>query len=248
MKHQTTPIIVKSAAAIFLALSSPGSSIAADFTGTCTVALESGNGEWIARRTIDQNGKLPTGSRDEFRWEPISEIEFEDGMTLRWDMHYRWPAEISDQKKIPENEVTVMLWIFIEPQFPHQDMRKPQRTWFHLYRSAELEEKRGFSYNSMIDTMLWGGNDKRMDSKALFPLDHILSFGAGFDQLVWNIRTEPNAYGGSGLVAKGMLPISEMRNKVSMIPKLRKMLDAKAKRFKDECQMGPLPVAPMTSN
>ena len=75
----------------------------------------------------------------------------------------------------------------------------------------------------------------KVSGKAAIPLDHLLAFGQGYDVLAWDIQSAPDRFGATQILARGMLPISAMRNRKEAILKLRKLLDKKAVRYKKEC-------------
>ncbi|HLM52243.1 MAG TPA: hypothetical protein VK325_01290 [Pseudoxanthomonas sp.] len=148
---------------------------------------------------------------------------------MKWIISYYWPTQAAAQEAIPEDEVTVMLNFWHDARYVDAPLKKPERTWIHLYRSVKPEEEFWSTTTSLTGVMLWDQfNNGNLSTKAVIPLDHLLAFGTGFDMLVWNIRTEPNQFGRTHVLAKDVIPIAAMRGKISEIPKLRRMLDKKA--------------------
>ncbi len=206
---------------------------------SCLIVIESDEGEWVGNRNISElNGEI-SASRDSYDWTPKEKIEFAPGMTLKWDMGYYWPAaDTGVKKEIPENEVMVSLHFGIEAQEGQGDLKSPQRSWLHLYRSADPDGRYSISETSLTSIMFWHQfGTKKLSTKAVVPLDHILSFGTGYDKLVWSVMSAPNEYGGTTSLAKGVLPINAMRGKVQEILKLRKLLDKKAQNYRKECEV-----------
>jgi hypothetical protein len=209
---------------------------------SCLVVEEDAEGEWIASRDLTERNGAVSSSRDSYEWRSKERIQFGPGMTLKWDINYDWPAQATAQataqKTVSEDQVAVSLHFWFDAQVAGRTLKKPERTWIHLYRSANSEAKFSSTDTSLINLMLWQQfNNGNLSSKAVIPLDHVLAFGTGFDALVWNIRTEPNEFGGTQAVAKGLIPIAAMRGKVSNIPKLRRLLDKKAANFRTECDV-----------
>ncbi len=204
----------------------------------CIVAEEDDEGEWIASRGITESNGSVSSTRDSYEWRPKKTIQFGPGMTLKWGFDYIWSAEAKAQKSVPEDEVFVSMRFWFDAQEIGRPLNNPQRTWIHLYRSANPEDKFSFTDTSLTSVMLWQQHKNgNLSTNADVPLDNLLAFGTGFETLVWNIRSEPNEYGGTHALASGVIPIAAMRGKVSKIPKLRRMLDKKAENFRVECHV-----------
>jgi hypothetical protein len=213
---------------------------------SCLVVEEAADGEWIASRELTETNGSVSASGDRYRWRPKQPIQFGAGMTLKWDIAYRWPAGEKAQISVPENDVAVSLHFWYSAKDMDAPVDMPERSWIHLYRSANPDERFTSSTTSLTGIMFWHQfNNGNLSTKAVIPLDHVLAFGTGYDTLVWNIRTEPNPFGGTHALAKGTIPVAAMRDKISDIPKLRRMLDKKAKNFRTECPVPPpAPPAP----
>lgn len=213
---------------------------------SCLVVIESEEGEWVGSRNISElNGEV-SASRDSYDWTPKEKIEFAPGMTLKWDLGYYWPAGAGDKKEIPDKEVMVSLQFWIEVQKSNEDLRKPEQSYLHIYRSTDPDTRFSVDDVSLTTRMFWNQfGAKKLSGKAVVPLDHILSFGSGFDRLVWNVRSAPGPLGGTSSFAKGVLPVAKMQGKTLQFRKLRNLLDKKARNFREECHVPP--VAPMMS-
>lgn len=209
-----------------------------DVWRACIVAQETPEGTWVASRQVsDGNGQIKS-SRDEYEWQPSNTLNFGPGMTLKWDMRYYWQPDIATQRSIPEQEIIVTLNFRFEPQAGNGPPRKPQRTWLHLYRTANVDSDRLATQPSLIDMMLWDQfNNGSVGGKAVISLGDLLAFGTGFDTLVWNIRSAPNEFGATNRLAKGVFPVAALRNKVGKIQELRRLLDRKATKFRTECEL-----------
>ena len=202
----------------------------------CYVAEKDADGEWFASRKLTGTNGVPVPMRDTYEWKPNKDIPFGPGMTLSWTISYYWPTDVAAQKVVPENDVAVILNFWFDAQQAEGPLKNPQRSWIHLYRSANPYRDFSLTSTSLINVMLWhqftNGN---MSTKAIIPLDDLLAFGTGFNTLIWNVRTQPNEFGGTQVIAKGSLPIAAMRDRVSNIPRLRQLLDKKAANFRTEC-------------
>lgn len=214
---------------------------------SCFVVIESEEGEWVGSRNISElNGEV-SASRDSYDWSPKEKIEFAPGMTLKWDLGYFWPAGAGDKKEIPDNEVMVSLHFRIEAQEGNGDLRKPEQSYLHVYRSTDPDTRFSVDDVSLTTRMFWHQfGAKKLSGKAVVPLDHILSFGSGFDRLVWNARSAPGPLGGTSSFAEGVLPVAKMQGKTLQFRKLRNALNKKARNFREECHVPP--TAPMMSN
>jgi hypothetical protein len=203
----------------------------------CIVTLETDEGEWVASRGLTAvDGKVVPG-RDSYDWKPNERTTSGAGMTMRWGLSYDWPTNIGNQARIAEQDVVVLIWFRFEPEPGQEKPRNPQRNLLHLYRSTDPSQERASFHTSMSSIMLWHQfRDGLLQTKAVIPLDHLLAFGQGFDQLVWNIRSEPDSVsGGSARLAAGVLSVAAMRGKIDAIPKLRRALDRKAADYRKQC-------------
>ncbi len=205
---------------------------------SCVVAEEDAGGEWVASRSLTVNNGVATSSTsDTYQWQPKESILFDPGMSLKLVISYHWPAQATAQKTVPEDDVAVIISFWFDAKQIDRPLKNPQRSWIHLYRSSRPEHVFSPTSTSLTNMMLWNQfSNGNLSSKAVIPLDDLLAFGKGFDALVWNIRGQPNEFGGTQVIAKGVIPIAVMRDKVSKIPKLRRMLDKKMANFQDECR------------
>lgn len=196
------------------------------------------DGEWSASRDVGEHGQAVASKRDSYDWRPKEKLVFVPGATFRWELGYYWPADATMQKKVPADQVAVSLMFLAEPQAGQAVASKPERSSIHLYRSTDAGKRQHPSETSLTTIMLWhlhrNGN---LSGTAVLPLDHVLAFADGFDRLVWNVRSAPNETGAMPVLAKGMLPIAAMRDKIAEIPKLRKLLDKKARNFLRDCEV-----------
>ena len=212
-------------------------------TRSCIASIETQDGEWIATRNVTElGGQVVSTSRDTFDWNPSEAISFGKGALLRWSLGYYWPTKYPDNTAILDSDVSISLHFEFKAEDGQGDLKKPDRTWLRLYRSTDLNDRHlGATY--LASEMWWDKfSDKRVSGKTVIPLDHLLSFGQGFDLLAWEIHSAPNRFGATDRRARGTLPIAAMRQKTGMIRKLRKSLDKKAARYKQECDR-PITVA-----
>jgi hypothetical protein len=213
---------------------------------SCLVVIESEEGEWVGSRDVSElNGEV-SASRDSYEWRPKERIEFAPGMTLKWFLSYRSRANADDKKEIPDSEVLVFLNFWMEAQEGDQDLRKPEPGFLHIYRSTDPQTRFSVDDVSLTTRMFWHQfGARKLTGKGVVELDDMLSFGSGFDRLVWNVRSVPRPLGGTYSYAEGVLPVAKMRGKTLQFRKLRKLLDKKEKNFREECHV---PIAvPMTS-
>lgn len=238
---------VSSAIVLSIALSIPAqaNSPAASLDWICSVSKEDAEGEWDASRSIFEVAGTVTRSRDSFSWQPKTHIEFEPGMRLKWAVRYYWPVDLPARAPLREDDVFVSLDYWFDAQKIGRVLEKPERSWIHFYRSTDADRRQTVSDASMTGIMFWHrDNNGNMSTKAVVPVNALLAFGSGYDQIVWNIRSAPNEFGGTRVLAKGILPIAAMRDKISEIQKLRRQLDKKAAKFRTQCDIPR--VAPVT--
>jgi hypothetical protein len=213
----------------------------------CFVSQDQEDGYWTASRNVSVSGGLPIAGSEHHSWEPKASIEFGPVMTLKWIASYYRPRGTPAKSKVSEDDIMIDLFFTIKPQEGGQSTGKPQRSWLHFYRSTSLEKDLLFKAPSLSDIMFWTHwNSGEMSAKATFPLDDLLAFGAGFDALIWNIRSAPNEFGGTRILAKGMFPIATMKNQVPNLTKLSRLLDKKMTKFRQDCN--PLAMAPVVPN
>ena len=204
---------------------------------SCMVDQDAADGRWLASTTVDASKGIAVPSSETYEWTPNEKTSFGTGQTLTWGMSYRWPKDALAQKVVPETDVVVTLTFRFDAKKIGQPLKKPPRAALHLYRSSDPEER--FSSSSISLTgpvdvnMLANGN---VSARVLLPLDSLLAYGTGLDTLVWNMRSaEPNVYRATQVFFKGTLPVAAMRDKVTTIPKLRRLLARKAANFRSEC-------------
>jgi hypothetical protein len=227
-----------------LSLVLPYSSQAQDMGSTrtwfCGVTRQNDEGAWSASRYVTEQGDRAEPSRDTYEWEPKSGLQFGPGQMLAWQLSYYWPSNLSKQSKIPEDDIMVRLKFNFKQPETGPRFRKPERTWLHLYRTTDINDNRIALRTSLIDFMLWDQSlDGSLSTKAVISLGDLLAYGTGFDSLVWHIRSAPNEFGASNSLAKGVFPISSIRNKVASIHSLRRQLDRQAANFKTQCNGDP---------
>ena len=212
-------------------------------TRSCIVSIETQEGEWIATRDLTElDGQVVSRSRDTFDWNPSQAISLGKGALLRWSLGYYWPTKFPDNAPVLNSDVSISLRFEFKAEDGQGDLKKPDRTWLRLYRSTDPNDRHlGATY--LASDMWWDKfSDRRVSGKAVIPLDHLLSFAQGFDLLAWEIHSAPNSFGATDRLARGTLPIVAMRQKTGMIRTLRKLLDKKAARYKQECDT-PITVA-----
>jgi hypothetical protein len=214
---------------------------------SCDVYEETPSGAWSASRDIQEVNGVIEPTRDTYSWEPREKVNFGPGMTLSYHLTYYWPKDVRNQSTIPLNDILVKLRFAFEPQAGQQANREPKRTWLHFYRSSDPARQQSFTAASLVNAMFWSNNWTGPQTvEATLTLDELLPFGTGYDSLVWNIRSSPNEFGGSSVWAKGLFPISALRDKTKDIVRLRRALNQKAARFKTQCPT--IAVAPAVSN
>lgn len=203
----------------------------------CIVEESDKDGRWIASRNVMEATGDPAAMPERYSWTPKEKMHVGPGMTFDWSLDYEHrPERVKDLRAVPESEIVVILHFWFDAQKAGEPLKIPQRSGMHLYRSADPQKDFSFTSTSLTTAMLWTKhNNGNASTRAFMPLDSLLAFGAGMDTLVWNIRTEPNDFGGTFAIAKGILPIEEMRNKAAMIAKLHRSLDRKAAKFRTEC-------------
>ncbi len=233
-----------------LAAATPGNTQNPDYSAlhSCSVYEISLEGTWRASRDIAAGKESATATRDTYRWQPNEAIEFAPGMKLSWDMVYYWPADTGPQRNIPENQIMLdMHFAFVAKNGAIKNgtiFEKPARSWLHFYRSASAGKDRHPMATSLNTMTLWHqyGNEG-LSTRAIISLDNLLAFGTGRDALEWNIRSQPDIFGGTNMMAEGTLPITTMRGKAADILRLRKSLDNKAANFRKYCPI--MPMVPM---
>ena len=216
---------------------------------SCSVYEKGLEGTWRASRDIAAGKGSATATRDTYRWQPNEAIEFAPGMKLSWDMVYDWPADTGPQRNIPENQIMLdMHFSFLAKNGAIKNgtiFEKPARSWLHFYRSASPGRDRHPIATSLSTMTLWHqyGNE-RLSTRAIISLDNLLAFGTGRDALEWNIRSQPDVFGGTNMIAEGSLPIATMRRAPADILMLRKMLNKTAANFRKDCKIVPMvPIA-----
>ncbi|NJS13415.1 MAG: hypothetical protein HC788_01015 [Sphingopyxis sp.] len=249
MKLVSERLKISCAIILSIALSTPAqaNSSTGGFEWICSVSKEDAEGEWDASRSVFEAAGTVTRSRDSFGWQPKTHIEFEPGMRLKWAVRYYWPADLPTKAPLHEDDVFVSLDYWFDAQKIGRALEKPERSWIHFYRSTDADRTQTVSEASMTSIMVWHRhNNGNMSTKAVVPVKALLAFGSGYDQIVWNIRSAPNEFGGTRVLAKGILPIAAMRDKISEIQKLRRQLDKKTAKFRTQCdvpRMAPVTVA-----
>lgn len=210
---------------------------ASDLPFSCMVDQETADGRWLASTVVDARTGNAAPSSETYEWTPNEKTSFGPGQTLTWGLSYRWPKDALAQKVVPETDVVVTLKFLFVAKEIGQPLKKPSHVDIHLYRSSDPERR--FSSSSISLTgpldanLLANGN---VSARALLSLDDLLAYGTGLDTLVWNIRAPgPNPYVGTDVFFKGTVPVGAMRDKVAMIPKLRRFLARKAANFRNEC-------------
>lgn len=199
--------------------------------------MDTGDGEWIASRNLTEQDNHVEVSRDSFRWEPKAAIEFQPGAMLKWSINYDQPDTKAQFKPPADRDIGVLLYFNFAALKEQGEPRKPENSWLHLFRSTYPEERR-LGATSLATDMWWDKfRDGSISGKASLPLDHLLAFGQGYDALAWDIQSAPDQFRATQKLARGMLPIAAMRNRLDAIPKLRKMLDKKTARYKQECDI-----------
>lgn len=210
---------------------------ASDLPFSCMVDQETADGRWFASTMVDASTGSAASSSEMYEWTPNETTSFGPGQTFTWGLSYRWPKHPPTQKAIPESDVIVSLHFKFDAKEIGQPLQEPSRASIHLYRSSDPERRFSSSWTSLtgpIDAnLLANGN---VSARALLSLDDLLAYGTGLDTLVWNIRAPgPNPYVGTDVFFKGTVPVGAMRDKVTMIPKLRRLLARKAANFRNEC-------------
>ena len=188
---------------------------------------------------VEANGPA-TATRDTYEWQPADVIQFGDGMKLRWEMVYHWPTDIGPQRNIPEKDIMIDMHFAFEAK-NGAIFKKPERSWLNFYRSADAGKERHLLATSLSTMTLWHQyGTQRLSTRAILSLDDLLAFGTGHDSLRWEIRSPPDVFGRTNMIAKGHLPIAPLRGKSAEILKLRTLLDKKAANFRKQCQIVPL--------
>jgi hypothetical protein len=214
---------------------------------SCDIYEESASGAWSASRNVQEVNGAVVPSRDTYVWVPKAKIDFGPGMTLSYDLTYHWPKDVRNQSAIALTDMMVKLRFAFEPQAGQQATREPKRSWLHFYRSSDPTRQQSFTAASLVNAMFWSNNwSGPQTAEATLTLDELLPFGTGYDSLVWNIRSSPDETGGSSVWAKGLFPISTLRDKAKDIMRLRRALNQKSARFKTQCSDSP-PVAVVSS-
>ena len=209
-------------------------------TYSCSAYIVNAEGTWRASRSMVEANGPATASRDTYEWQPTDVIEFADGMKLRWEIVYYWPTNIGPQRNIPEKDILVDMHFAFEAK-NGAAFKKPERSWLHFYRSADTERKRHPLASSLSTMTLWHQfGAQRLSTRAILSLDDLLAFGTGYNSLTWEIRSSPDVYGATNMIAKGNLPIATWRGKAAEILKLRTLLDKKAANYRKQCQLAPL--------
>ena len=210
---------------------------ASDLPFSCMVDQETADGRWFASTMVDASKGSAAPSNEMYEWTPNETASFGPGQTFTWGLSYRWPKDALAQKAVPETDVVVSLKFRFDAKEIGQPLKKPSHVDIHLYRSSDPERR--FSSSSISLTgpldadLLANGN---VSARALLSLDDLLAYGTGLNTLVWNIRAPgPNPYAGTDVFFKGTVPVGAMRDKVTMIPKLRRLLARKAANFRNEC-------------
>lgn len=204
---------------------------------SCIVTMDVGDGEWVASRNLTESASEVQASRDSFSFEPKQAIAFQPNAILRWELDYYWPVKATDRKTIEDSDIGVLLYFSFDFSKEQGEPKKPDKTWLHLFRSVNPNERR-LAATSLYTDMWWDKfSSGKVSGKAAIPLDHLLAFGQGYDVLAWDIQSAPDRFGATQKLASGMLPISAMRNRKGAMLKLRKLLDKKAAQYKKECHV-----------
>lgn len=228
--------IISCTAILLLAYSSPARASNNGILRTCIVTLDTGDGEWVASRDLTEHPDRVEVTSDDFVWESNQTITFDSDASLRWQLNY-WPSGPVNSRKIDDRDFSLLLDFDFQVSAKEGEPKKPDTTWLHLFRSDDPKERR-LGSTSLSTNMWWNKSSSgAVSGKASIPLDHLLAFGQGFDELAWNIQSAPDRYGATQKLARGTLPISTLRDRKAAIPQLRKMLDKMAKRYKQECHV-----------
>jgi hypothetical protein len=158
-------------------------------------------------------------------------------MTLRWSINYIWPVEAGNQKVIPPEDVTVDLTFSFDRARIGQELKRPPRTWLHLYRSWDAKAGPSATASALSDLMLWDQfNDGSMSGRSVLPFETLMAYGTSREVLAWSIRAAPARSGYSPRGEWGLFPIGKLRGKIEKIPDVRKKLDRQAADFEKHCK------------
>lgn len=209
-------------------------------TYSCLANKMNAEGTWRASRSMSETNGPVKATRDTYEWQPTDIIQFGDGMKLRWEIVYYWPTEIGPQRNIPETDILVDMHFAFKAK-NDAVLTKPDRSWLHFYRAADGGKARHPLATSLSMMTLWHQfGTQGLSSRAILSLDDLLAFGTGHDSLRWELRSQPDGFGATNMIAKGHLPIAALRGKVSEILKLRALLDKKATNFRKQCPILPV--------
>lgn len=203
----------------------------------CNVSQEDDEGVWVASRSVTERDGALEVSRDTYDWEPHERIEFAPGMTLGWSLNYIWPVAAGNQPNIPPEEVTVDVTFRFDRAKIGRDLKRPDRTWLHLYRTWSASSGPFATATSLSDMMLWNADrDGNLSGRSVLTYDTLMAFGTSRDALAWSIRAGPD--GSEGVFGRtwGQLPIADLRGRIEQIPRLRKSLDRHAANFRKNCK------------
>ena len=202
---------------------------------SCSIYEVSLEGTWQAsRKIVDPDGSA-TATRDTYEWQPTEILTFGPGMKLRWERVFYWPTAIGQQDKISETDIMIDMHFAFDAN-NGEIFKKPERSWLHLYRTSNTEKDKHVLATSLSTMMLWHQyGPQKLSTRAILSLDDLLAFGTGREVLSWDIRSQPDMYGATKVMASGSLPIAAMRAKPADIPKLRKQLNEKAADFRKHC-------------
>jgi hypothetical protein len=202
----------------------------------CIVSQDDDDGVWVASRSVTERDGAFEVSRDTYEWQPHERIEFAPGMTLGWSLNYFWPVAAGNQPNIPPEEVTVDLTFRFDRAKIGRDLKRPDRTWLHLYRSWSASNGPSATASSLSDMMLWSADrDGNLSGRSVLTYDTLMAFGTSRNALAWSIRAGPDASEGVLGRTWDQLPIADLRGKIDQIPRLRKSLDRHAANFRKNC-------------
>lgn len=203
----------------------------------CIVSQEDTLGEWVATRSVtERNGTLEV-SRDTYDWEPHEKIGIGPGVTLQWSLNYIWPVSAKGQTAIPPEDVTVELTFRFDPAIIGRALKRPDRSWLHLYRSWSEESGPSVTASSLSDMMLWNqSGDGRLSGRSVLAYDTLMAFSSSRSMLAWSIRSGSEASGTGVGRDWGLFPVATLRGTLEDIKALRKRLDQLASDFRKNCR------------
>lgn len=208
-----------------------------DVLRICSATMETGAGQWRASRSITESGRDVRVSGDRFEWVPKQGIDIGADAYLTWRLSYYSESNASVDDPVDDRDMSIAMNFNFKLSKERGEPNKPERTWLHLYRSTDPNERR-LAPTSLSSEMWWDKfADGSISGKASMPLDALLAFGQGYESLAWDIQLAPERLGPTQKLAKGKFPISDMPERKAAISKLRAMLNKRAARYKQECEM-----------